>query len=178
MPDPVPEADLLDDQRITAIGLLVEAETAVVRVLDEELRRDVGMPLSTYETLIRLGRSPDRRLRQVELSRQLSLTTGGVTRLIDRLEAAGLVRRTSSPDDRRASYAQLTEAGLHALRGATEVHLRSLQRHFVDPLGPDGLAALTAPLRRLRDAHLGDPRSSQRYDGGRRTRSELEELPT
>lgn len=157
MPAPAPASDLLDDQRITVIGLLVEAGTAVVRVLDEELRRDVGMPLTTYETLIRLGRSPGRQLRQVELSRQLSLTTGGVTRLIDRLEAAGLVRRASCPEDRRASYAQLTEAGLAALRRATEVHLRSLQRHLVDPLGPDGLAELTAPLRRLRDAHLGDP---------------------
>jgi len=157
MPDPSTEPDLLDDPRITAIGLLVEAETAVVRVLDEELRREVGMPLSTYETLIRLGRSPDRQLRQVELSRQLSLTTGGVTRLIDRLETAGLVRRTSCPDDRRASYAQLTETGLEALRRATEVHLQSLQRHLVDPLGADGLAALIGPLRLLRDTHRGDP---------------------
>jgi hypothetical protein len=74
---PDPEPDLLGDRRITAIGLLIEAGTAVVRVLDEELRRDVGMPLSTYETLIRLGRSPGRQLRQVELSRQLSLTTPG-----------------------------------------------------------------------------------------------------
>ncbi len=158
MPDSSTKPDLLDDQRLTAIGLLVEAETALIRVLDEELRRDVGMPLSTYETLIRLGRSPDRRLRQVELSRQLSLTTGGVTRMIDRLEAAGLVRRTPCPGDRRASYAQLTEAGLDALRRATAVHLLSLQRHFVEPLGPDGLAALTAPLRLLRDTHLGEPR--------------------
>ena len=157
MPDPSPEPDILDDRRITAIGLLVEAETALVRVLDDELRQSVGMPLSTYETLIRLGRSPGRRLRQVELSRQLSLTTGGVTRLIDRLEAAGLVRRTSSPDDRRASYAQITDAGLDAIRRATEVHLDSLQRHLVDPFGPDGLDALTAPLRRLRDTHIGDP---------------------
>jgi MarR family 2-MHQ and catechol resistance regulon transcriptional repressor len=156
VPRPSTELDVLDDQRLTAIGLLVEAEAALVRVLDEELRRDVGMSLSTYETLIRLGRSSERRLRQVELSRQLSLTTGGVTRLIDRLEAAGLVRRTPCADDRRASYAQLTEAGLGELRRATEVHLLSLQRHFVDPLGADGLAALTAPLRVLRDALVGD----------------------
>jgi DNA-binding MarR family transcriptional regulator len=154
---PVPETDLLDDPRITAFGLLVEAGTAVVRVLDEELRRDVGMPLGTYETLLRLGRSPGRRLQQVELSRQLSLTTGGVTRLVDRLEAAGLVRRTFRPDDRRASYAELTEAGLEAVERATRVHLDGVQRHLVDPLGADGLAALLAPLRRLRDSHRGDP---------------------
>jgi DNA-binding MarR family transcriptional regulator len=68
-----------------------------------------------------------------------------------------LVRRTSSPDDRRASYAQLTEAGLEAVERATRVHLDGLQRHLVDPLGADDLAALLGPLRRLRDFHLGDP---------------------
>lgn len=158
-----PPQNDLDDRRLTAIGLLVEAETALVRVLDEELRRDAGMPLGTYEALIRLGRSPDRRLRQVELSRQLSLTTGGVTRMIDRLERSGLVLRTADASDRRASFAQLTDHGLDALRRATEVHLASLQRHFVDPLGADGLDALCTPLRRLRDALVGDP--AQRVDG-------------
>lgn len=152
-----PPQNVLADHRLTAIGLLVEAETALVRVLDEELRRDAGMALGTYEALIRLGRSPDRRLRQIELSRQLSLTTGGVTRMIDRLERAGLVRRTADATDRRASFAQLTEHGLAALQRATEVHLASLQRHFVDPLGADGIDALTVPLRRLRDALVGDP---------------------
>ena len=152
-----PPHDTLADERLTAIGLLVEAEAALVRVLDEELRRDAGMPLSTYEALIRLGRSPGRQLQQVELSRQLSLTTGGVTRMIDRLERDGLVRRVSSPTDRRASYAQLTDTGLEAIRRATEVHLVSLQRHFVDPLGQDGLDTLIPSLRRLRDALVGDP---------------------
>lgn len=67
------------------------------------------------------------------------------------------------PDERRGWVrcpvlpAQITDAGLDALRRATEVHLDSLQRHLVDPLGPDGLEALTAPLRRLRDTHIGDP---------------------
>lgn len=145
------------DERITAIGMLVEAETALIRVLDDELRRDAGMPLSTYEVLIRLGRSPERRLRQVELSRQLSLTTGGVTRMIDRLERDGLVRRVASPTDRRASYAQLTDAGLRALRRACAVHLVSLQRHLVDPLGDHGLGTLTGMMRQLRDTLVGDP---------------------
>ena len=152
-----PPHDVLSDERLTAIGLLVEAEAALVRILDEELRRDAGMPLSTYEALIRLGRSPGRQLQQIELSRQLSLTTGGVTRMIDRLERDGLVRRVPSPTDRRASYAQLTDHGLDAIRRATEVHLLSLQRHFVDPLGADGLDTLIPFLRRLRDALVGDP---------------------
>ncbi len=69
-----------------------------------------------------------------------------------RLVADGLVRRRSCADDRRVSYAELTEEGLRAVKRATEVHLVSLQKHFVEPLGEDGLAALAAAARRLRDA--------------------------
>jgi DNA-binding MarR family transcriptional regulator len=147
-PDP-----LLDD-RLTAIGLFVEAKSALVRVLDEELRRDAGMSLNHYEALIRLGRSPRRRMRQVELSRQLSLTTGGMTRMIDRLVSDGLVRRAPCASDRRVSYAELTDEGLRAVERATEVHLVSLQKHFVEPLGKKDFVALTNASRRLRDVHL------------------------
>lgn len=154
--DAPPSAGLAD-HRLTAVGLLVEAETALIRVLDADLRRETGMPLGTYEVLVRLGRSPGRRLRQVELSRQLSLTTGGITRIVDRLEAAGLVRRAASSTDRRGTYAELTAAGVESVERATEAHLRSLQRHLVDPLGTDRLDALVEATRRLRDTLIGDP---------------------
>jgi DNA-binding MarR family transcriptional regulator len=135
--------------------LLFEAAAALVRVLDDDLK-GIDLPMATYEILIRLGRSPQRRLRQVELARQLSLTTGGITRIIDRLEDAGLVRRVPDPADRRGSYAQLTDAGHATLLRATEVHLVGLQRHLVEPLGDD-VAVVGAALRRLRDSLTGDP---------------------
>ncbi len=159
VPETTSDAELLADERLTAIGLLVEAEAALVRILDSELRRDCGMALSTFETLIRLARSPDRRLRQYELGRQVSLTTGGVTRLIDRIEAAGYVRRVADPTDRRGNFIELTPAGHEALLTASRVHLPSLQRHLVDPLGSEGLAQVVGPLRLLRNSLIGDPAS-------------------
>ena len=158
-PDPPPAApeDPLDDERLTTAGLLVETEAALVRRLDARLRADAGMPLSVFEVLIRLGRSPHGRLRLSELSRQLSITTGGVTRLIDRVEASGLLQRVPDPEDRRARFAQITDSGREALLRASDVHLPVLQRHLVDPLEPADYRALAAALRVLRDHLTGDP---------------------
>ncbi|MCY7343021.1 MAG: MarR family transcriptional regulator [Pseudonocardia sp.] len=150
-------ADLLADERITVVGLLFEAQTALVRRLDTALRADAGMPLATFEVLIRLARSPGGRLRLTELGHQLSITTGGVTRLIDRIESGGLTRRVPDPTDRRAAFAEITADGLGALHRATEVHLRSVQRDLVDALDPGDYRALATALRVLRDHVSGDP---------------------
>ena len=149
--------DLLNDPRLTEAGLLIEAEAALVRRLDADLRAHGGMPLATFEVLVRLARSPDRRLRLSELSRQLSLTTGGVTRLVDRLEAQQLLRRTPDPSDRRGAYAQIADAGLRALQGALPVHLAALQRDLVEPLQGASYRAMSIAARALRDHLSGDP---------------------
>lgn len=147
----------LADDRITVAGLLFETEAALVRRLDGDLRAGAGMPLATFEVLVRLGRSPGGRLRLAELSRQLSITTGGVTRLIDRIEAAGLLRRVPDPADRRSAFAQITDQGTEALHRALAVHLRALQRDLVDPLDPVAYRSLADALRVLRDNLVGDP---------------------
>ena len=86
------------------------------------------------------------------------------------VEAAGLVRRTSCPADRRASYAQLTEAGLDALRRATEVHLVSLQRHFVDPLGAAASPRSPRPCAGCATSTSASPRADSRSGRDQRRR--------
>lgn len=161
--DAVP-AGLLDDERITVVGLFLESHAALVRRLDAHLRAETGMALATFEVLVRLGRSPLGRLRLTELGRQLSITTGGVTRLIDRIEAAGLLRRVPDPADRRAAFAQITEDGRDALERATEVHLGALQRYVVDPLEPGAYRSFGEAVRVLRDDLVGDPATRARPD--------------
>ena len=87
-----------------------------------------------------------------ELASQVGLTASGLTRLVDRIEAAGLVRREACPSDRRGTFAVLTEPGEAALARAMPAHLDSLERHLRTPLGGEGLAQLEALLRVLRDA--------------------------
>ena len=81
-----------------------------------------------------------------ELADTLSLSRSGATRLIDRLEAVGLVRRITCDTDRRGSWAQLTDDGYQRLRDASPTHLRGVAEHFLDRIPADDLDSLSRIL--------------------------------
>jgi MarR family 2-MHQ and catechol resistance regulon transcriptional repressor len=141
--------ELVPHELITLAGLLFETAAGLERRLDATLRRGSGLPVATFEVLIRLRRSPHRQMRLAQLGRELAITTGGVTRLIDRLETDGLVRRTRSGDDRRAVFAQLTSAGAQVLSGALPDHVAELDSAFA-VLTPPQRTAFEEALRQLR----------------------------
>lgn len=140
-----------DDQRITAFGMILEAHAALVGAVSGDLEDEAGMPLTWFEVLVRLSRSPEQRLRMTDLAAQVALSTSGLTRLVDRMEASDLVRREACPSDRRGAFAVLAPAGRRAFERAIPSHLASLQRHLVEPLGAPRLGELTAALEVLRD---------------------------
>lgn len=140
---------LIDDPRITTFGRLIEAHAALTHALDDELRREVGLPLLWYGVLLLVGRSPDGVRPIGELIAATAFTSGGVTRLVDRMERAGYVERRPCPSDRRVQFVQLTESGREMLRRATDVHVRGIQRHIMDVLSPDEVARLDATLAKL-----------------------------
>jgi MarR family transcriptional regulator, 2-MHQ and catechol-resistance regulon repressor len=139
-----------DDPRITAFGLLSEAYTGLVARCTAQLA-DHGLSLVEFEVLLRLARSPERRLRMSELSGQVSLTTSGITRVVDRLQRGHLVRRQACPDDRRGLWAVLTPAGLSRLAAALPGHLDLLERHFISRFPVAELELLVTRLRDIRD---------------------------
>lgn len=145
-------AEPWDDPRITAFGMLLEAHAAVISEVNRELEAAIGIPVTWFEVLIRLSRTPEQQLRMAELAGQVGLSTSGLTRLVDRIEDAGYVRREACPSDRRGAFAVLTPEGAALLRKAVPHHLESLERHVAIPLGAD-LEPLTELLRRLRDAN-------------------------
>src|SRR2546421_9570902 len=100
-----------DGRRLEAWQALLLAQRALLDRLEDDLRREHGLPLSSYEVLLFLSRAPGRRLRMHELAESVLLTPSGITRLVDRLEGEGLVGRESCPTDRRGSFVVLTEAG-------------------------------------------------------------------
>lgn len=141
-----------DDPRITAFGMLLEAHAAVITQVNRDLEASAGVPVTWFEVLVRLARSPDRALRMAELARQVGLSTSGLTRLADRIEDAGYVRREACPSDRRGANAVLTTEGQKLLRRCLPPHLASVEQHLAGPLGTD-LDDLVELLRRLRDAN-------------------------
>lgn len=141
------DADL--DPRVTTFGRLLEACHGLEVRLGTALERGAGVPLTTFEVLLRLSRSPGGALTMGELSRQLALTTGGITRLVDRLGETGLVERRPSPTDRRVQYAVITPAGETTLREALAQHTDALLATF-EGFSAKDLATLDRLLDRLR----------------------------
>ncbi|HYY80191.1 MAG TPA: MarR family transcriptional regulator [Actinomycetes bacterium] len=138
-----------DPRHLAAWRSLLQAHAALTELLERELVTERGLPLSRYEVLLYLAESPDGRLRMQELAEQVLLSKSGLTRLVDRMEAAGLVRRERCPDDRRGAYAVLTDHGRAVLRRAAPVHLRGIQEHFGRHVGEDEARALSGALGRV-----------------------------
>ena len=137
------------DRRLAAWRTFLRAHARVVRELEKELQADQGMALTDYDVLVQLAAVEERRLRMSELADRLLLSRSGVTRLVDRLVADGLVERVVCEDDRRGQWASLTETGLARLRRASPTHLAGVARHFLDRFSPDELPALERMLSRV-----------------------------
>jgi DNA-binding MarR family transcriptional regulator len=128
---------------------LVRAHAAATRRLNVQLTNDHGLTINDYEVLLRLARSPDRRMRRVDLAGEVLLTPSGVTRLLDGLERAGFVERGSCDTDRRVVYAVLTDAGLDKLRTASTTHVVQIEELFGAQFDDGELAAVAHLLERL-----------------------------
>jgi DNA-binding MarR family transcriptional regulator len=143
--------DNLNDPRFTAVGLFAEAYTGLTSRFAAQFDQYRLSPVE-FEVLMRLARSPQKRLRMTDLAAQTSLSTSGVTRVIDRMDRGGLIRREACPSDRRSSYAVLTPAGLTRLEEVLPGHLELVQRWFVGLLTPAQLEQMLESLRKIRDA--------------------------
>jgi DNA-binding MarR family transcriptional regulator len=134
------------DEHVRAWAAVLRAHAAVVPRLERELAA-VGMPLSWYDVLLELNAAPDRRLRMTELGAKAVLSRERVSRVVDDLERAGLVRRERNPDDGRSLLAAITDDGRTRLRAAAPTYLVGIERHFGVHVGDDATTVATALLR-------------------------------
>jgi DNA-binding MarR family transcriptional regulator len=141
----------LDDPLVTTFGRLLEATHHLEGLLARDLATTSDLPLTWFEVLLRLSRSDDGELTMGELSEQLALTTGGVTRLIDRMSASGYVERRPCATDRRVLFTAITPTGRAVLAPALKAHTTALREVFAGFSATD-LTRLDRLLDRLRDA--------------------------
>lgn len=134
------------DGRLEAWHAFLRAHATVIRDLERELQEEQRLALTDYDVLVQLSMAEDRRLRMSELADRLLLSRSGVTRLVDRLVADGLVERVTCESDRRGQWASLTHTGYARLRAASPTHLRGVATHFLDRLSADDLAELERML--------------------------------
>jgi MarR family 2-MHQ and catechol resistance regulon transcriptional repressor len=141
----------LNDPRFTAMGLFAEAYTGLTTRFAAQFDQH-RLSAVEFEVLMRLARSPGHRLRMTDLAGQTSLSTSGVTRVVDRMDRDGLVRREACASDRRSSYAVITEAGRDRLDQVLPGHLELIEQWFISQLSPAQLDGLLSALRTIRDA--------------------------
>lgn len=149
----VPDAEgaLFADERLTVAGLFAESYAGLLARSTGQLGAH-GLSVVEFEVLIRLARTPLGLLRMTDLSAQTSVTTSGITRVVDRLQERGLVSRQACETDRRATYAVITEAGRHLMAAVLPGHLELIETWLTGPLRESGdLEAFAAIMRRVRD---------------------------
>ncbi|MCX4977863.1 MarR family winged helix-turn-helix transcriptional regulator [Streptomyces sp. NBC_00620] len=123
-----------DHELILAFGRLQGAANRLEYILGRALEVECGISHLIFEVLLILGRAGEPGLSMRAIAQEQVLTTGGATRLVDRMEAAELVERAADPGDRRARLVRLTALGEETVVGASRVHLENIKRYLVDPL--------------------------------------------
>ncbi len=142
-----------DAALITTFGRLIEAYSGLGQQLGRSLEQQAGIPHSWFEVLLRISRADRGQISMGALAQQVALTTGGITRLLDRMIRAGLVQRVPCPTDRRVYFAALTDQGRAKLDEAAQVHATNLRQAFAG-FTADDLVTFDDLLDRLRTARI------------------------
>jgi len=138
---------------------LVRFETELWTAIDARLRAEFDLPLSRLEPMQVIARRPSCRV--YDIAEELSITIGGTSKLVDRIEAAGYCVRRANPDDRRSSIIELTTAGRRVLSKATKVFEDELQTRIGSAVPLRSLQQFYATLVKLRSANIdAEERSS------------------
>ena len=135
-------------ERLRAWRLFFESALALLDVLDAELEQAVGIPQRWYDVLVHLEESPQG-IPMNELAERILYSKSGFTRVVDRMEEAGLVHRARPDNDRRTILILLTDNGTKTLKRARRHHRDGIQRHFTQHLTNTDIKALTRALEKI-----------------------------
>lgn len=142
--------EALHDPAFFAWYGVLQVQARTTELIAKELEARTGLPASWYELMACLsGDETGEGCRMNEIADELLISRGGATKLVARLEEAGYVRRFTPHHDRRATYAQLTDAGRAAVEAAHPVQLELTREYFGQHLTPDELAELTRIARKV-----------------------------
>jgi DNA-binding MarR family transcriptional regulator len=146
---------LLDREELGAWRGLLRVHSGMTKALDAELVREHGLSLSSYEVLLFLADAPDGRLRMSELAEGVLLSRSGLTRLVDRMERDGLLRRERCEDDARGYHAIITDEGRELFQRARGTHLDGVRELFLSRLSAAELRTLAGLWERISPGAAG-----------------------
>jgi len=135
-------------ERLRSWRLYIESALALLDVLDAELEHAVGITQRWYDLLVHLEESPEG-IRMNELAERILYSKSGFTRVVDRMEEAGLVRRVRPDHDRRSILVVLTDNGAETMERARRHHRHGIEQHFSQHLTDADIKALTRALEKI-----------------------------
>lgn len=136
-----------NDRLVLAFGWLQGAANRLEYILGRAIEQECGISHLMFEVLLILGRAGGPGMSMGSIAQERVLTTGGVTRLVDRMVGAGLVTRDEDPADRRGRLVRLTQLGEETVARAARVHTVNVQRFLLDPLPAEHREQFTRDLR-------------------------------
>jgi DNA-binding MarR family transcriptional regulator len=139
-------------ERLQSWRLFFESALALTDLLDAELEREAGIPLRWYDVLVHIEETPEG-VPMNALAERILYSKSGLTRVVDRMEEEGLVRRVRPEHDRRSILVALTEKGTETMEEARRHHREGIERHFAQHLTDSDIKALTRALEKV-SAHV------------------------
>jgi len=144
---------LLEPDALAAWRGFLRVHSALTKALDAELVREHGLPLSSYEVLLFLADSSEGQMRMSDLADGVLLSRSGLTRLVDRMERDGLLRRERCEDDARGWFAAITPKGREVFTRARQTHLDGVRKRFLSRFTREELRTLGALWHKLEPRH-------------------------
>ena len=138
--------------RLRAWRLYFESALVLIDVLGNDFERDTGIPVQFYDVLVHLEDAPEG-LRMNDLAERILYSKSGLTKVVDRMEKAGLVRRVVPENDRRSIFVVQTDEGREVMHRARRRHHDWIEEHFSGPLTDTDIKGLTRTLEKL-NAHV------------------------
>ena len=145
----IPKATAFTELELDAWRGFLRTHSTLLRELDDELTRQHGLPVSSYDVLVQLDEAPEGRLRMSALADAVLLSRSGLSRLVTRLESQDLIERLECANDARGSYAAITDAGRDRLNEARVTHRAGVRARFLDHLSERELRQLSKAWSRL-----------------------------
>ncbi len=149
-----------EETRVSAWRLFLTAHSLLIEAIEHDLAQADLPPLGWYDVLLALERAPKRRLRTPEVPRAIVLSRSNLTRLVDRMESAGLLRREAVPSDRRGAYAVLSAEGAKMRRRMWPIYAGSIEDHFAQHLDKAEASAVCQIFARVLDARSENRRTA------------------
>ena len=145
----------LDADQQQSWRALVLASTLLFDRLDDDLRAEHGLSLPEYEILVRLSETPGRQMRMARVADAVAHSRSRVTHTVTRMERAGLVRRSNSPEDGRGIACTMTDEGWATLERAARTHVRGVRDYLVDLASDDDFKAMGRVMNAVADRLIG-----------------------